>query len=541
PIIQNLHQKYPQLQIMISSSTHYISSLISLGFYPVWIVPWTSEDIQTLLQKWQTSWMNAYKLNQPSEREKLTLKNTWLLQTYHHLSPLEWILAIWLFYQDYPIYSNPISILDLGIQLLYGYSKSIDDVGALFLDKLLAEASQGRKSKSIEMQEVQNNLTKSPHKNPRKEITENSISQIHTILKCFAAAQVAINTKIPIDLLFDIHWSIGLQVYLVYSIENENGHNFHNQNSDILFSPLVTLASALKYLPPHSPQTKTIINVCVKLINNPDLALSLRAKLVNALASSSIAEVQSFFYYLLRATETSLLQLGVLGLSKLPSNTNIEPIINLIRHPNPRISFLACSTLAIKGNSKALDALTDALVNGDEKLRLAAANALALHPDQGHSILREGINQTDASLRKACVYGLARINQPWCQTILENLAIEEKQWMVKDAAISALELLKLSNPAVPKMFPKLESWKYLQELKANPLSENKGLNEDTNLLLFALTEGNTHQKLAAMEALCFYPASELSPYLGRFLSSKEYALREAAYLALWILSITKCP
>jgi HEAT repeat protein len=80
--------------------------------------------------------------------------------------------------------------------------------------------------------------------------------------------------------------------------------------------------------------------------------------------------------------------------------------------------------------------------------------ALANNVEEGQPALRDGSNMEDLLVRRAVVFGLARVNEPWALEILEKIQLEDQQWLVRNAAVQVMENLKrpkryIPSPSVP--------------------------------------------------------------------------------------------
>ena len=530
-LVETFHQKYPDLQLIISSSVNYIGSLNQLGFIPIWIKSWNKADIHTFLEKWRNAWLKAFPNLEKEQQETYILKNAWLSQVFHSLTPLEWVLASWLMYRGNFINSSPTSILEKGCELTNDTHHSFDELGQIFLGQLQDIHSNLYSDKPADS-------VSSPVQNNPSDQFDKLITSIHPLLKCYCAAQAIQPNSQEFQSLVDPKWTMRWQTITFALARSENLANSLKIENNQLYVWQLTQSSALKYIVPNSEYAKKILRECAQIINNPNLPLNLRSKFISNLVTSSLPEVQSFITFLLKSKDPSLLQLGALGFGLLHPSPPIEPLLPLIENQNPNIYTIACKALAVNENPKSLDYLTDILVNAPEQLRIAAANALASHVEQGHSILREAINQTDPLIRKACVYGLVKINQPWCYPILEKIAIEDNHWMVKNVAISALEYLNHPKPWIPKPFPDLKNQEWLIQFSTSQGIDFLSVNDVNEIILMAIKQGNLVQQLKAIEVIRYYPFREAIPLLFSAMASAQPELKSELYLTLWFISIS---
>jgi HEAT repeat protein len=172
------------------------------------------------------------------------------------------------------------------------------------------------------------------------------------------------------------------------------------------------------------------------------------------------------------------------------------------------------------------------LLQGAEEVRRAAAESLATNPEEGHLALTEGSTMEDLLVRRAVVYGLIRIKQPWAIQILEKMEIEDSQWIVRTAASQALEEVRKPDIHIPKGRPPLHQVPWLI-VYASKLGIGVAPGKPAvDLLMMVLKNGDTEQRLAAMEYLMRNPTEAAIQPLYDLLYSAEGNLREAVYNTL---------
>ena len=86
--------------------------------------------------------------------------------------------------------------------------------------------------------------------------------------------------------------------------------------------------------------------------------------------------------------------------------------------------------------------MAQTLLHADEDLRRAAAKSLANDPKEGHAMLKDGVTMEDILLRRAIVYGLGRVDEPWSTELLQKMRVEDEQWVVRNSANEVLEARK---------------------------------------------------------------------------------------------------
>jgi HEAT repeat protein len=211
-----------------------------------------------------------------------------------------------------------------------------------------------------------------------------------------------------------------------------------------------------------------------------------------------------------------LAALGLGGMADQASVENLTKVMNEDREAVVRIA--ACLGLAGVGSTPALEALGHALLRGDEPIRVAAAEALAINIDEGYGMLREAAELDDLHTRRAAVFGLARVPLPFATELLEKVQVEDGQWVVRGAAAE---------------LPWLVAYAAKQGLGVAP---GKPAYE---MVRKSLASGTLEEQLAAVETLAWTGGEDFGLELSQALGSSNSFLRDAAYEALWRLHASR--
>jgi HEAT repeat protein len=151
--------------------------------------------------------------------------------------------------------------------------------------------------------------------------------------------------------------------------------------------------------------------------------------------------------------------------------------------------------------------------------------------------LKEGVSIDDVLVRRAVVFGLARIEEPWAREILEQVVIEDDEWLVRNAALQIVEESKTSGPLVPKPIPPIHELPWLISFATERGMGVSPGQAAWDMLETVLKEGNEEQRLAAMQIYRRKPGEAFSVIntLLKILKGPESEIREAAYITLWHL------
>jgi hypothetical protein len=154
-------------------------------------------------------------------------------------------------------------------------------------------------------------------------------------------------------------------------------------------------------------------------------------------------------------------ELGALGCGLILDTKAVKSLSNLLNDPVMEVRLSAILALSRIGSKSAMEAIAATLLSGNEDMRRAAAESLSMQPEEGYPALEEGSQMEDLLVRRATVYGLARIDEPWARERLNKLQVEDEQWVVRSAATQTLEELSRPNLRIPQPHPPLAQTPWL--------------------------------------------------------------------------------
>jgi HEAT repeat protein len=243
--------------------------------------------------------------------------------------------------------------------------------------------------------------------------------------------------------------------------------------------------------------------------------------------------VIQLFRQLLSGRDAALCQLALLGIGLLKEPKAVHDLAEHLFDPSPNVHSAACLALVRLGGKTALDAVSEALLHGDEDLRRAAAEALANDPEEGYPILKEGSRIDDLLVRRAVIFGLQRVREPWAAELLEKMQIEDAQWVVKSAASQAVEENAQRERRLPHPLPPLTQTPWLITFAGERGMGVAPGRAAVDLLLLAMKEGSEEQRLAALDTAGRIAEAQAVPFIKQIYECEKGELREAAYSALW--------
>jgi HEAT repeat protein len=280
-----------------------------------------------------------------------------------------------------------------------------------------------------------------------------------------------------------------------------------------------------------------VITALLRLLQNDDLPIGLRGEAMMAIALSHQTNVIALFRQLLLAPSNELRQLAALGVGMVRDSKSIETLKILVANSLESTRKAACLALVEIGTPPALEAVAMYLLRGDEQLRIYSAEALANHPIDGQEALREGLNSEDILVRRAIVFGLSRVNEPWSQELLEKTQLNDEQWAVRNVAVEFLQARQQPDPHIPsKNTPPHETPWLIEFAGKYGMGVSPG-QPATDIFLLALKDSNREYFQSALFNLRNSPnenvIAALYPHLfGTDPDAKEAVFQTLSYMAL---------
>jgi HEAT repeat protein len=260
----------------------------------------------------------------------------------------------------------------------------------------------------------------------------------------------------------------------------------------------------------------------------------LRLRCSQALAVAAEPSVSILFRRMLTSEAPGSRILAGMGLGAVRDEVSIDKLIAAANNdPDLEARQAACLGLAVLGSETALEALGKILLTGEEAPRLAAAEALACDPDEGANMLREAVTVDNLLTRRAAVFGLGRVPQPWVAELLDKVVIEDKEWVVRGAAAEAAERRRTPPWKVHRPVGDVAQLPWLVAFAAREGTGVTSGRPALEMLRKALTSGELPEKIAALQALAWSDTAELSLEVYQALASTDAKLRDAAFETLW--------
>jgi HEAT repeat protein len=568
-----LLKRYPAARIVVATAEFY-DGLTSLGFIPVAIAAWTDSQRTAFIEQWGKLWSRSTFPDvawDPEEVNPLMVKN-WLLTEAANLSPLEITLKVWAAFAGDALGADPLRAIEAYLRRMVGNIPNgrqalellarqiVVAINPLALQKEAENwvyefdqpASFGEPQETGEGESVAKKQAARPvatrvipalvSNGLLVGRAESRLSFAHPVFMGYlAGAAFAKMGGAGANIQNQPDWpgkAFTLLFLACFSDVSSQVSEMFNPRGDPLQRSTLTAARWLRLAPKNVPWRNPALRQLVNLLQKESPTLGIAARTLTALALAGEPSLANLFRQLLVSDLPNVRLLAILGCALMRDAKSINDLTNAIEDGIPSLGQAACLALGAIGAKEALDAVAYALLEGNESIQLTAAEVLAHLPETGHPLLEEGIKSEDLMVRRAAVTGLAHVHRPWAVQQLEHIAVEDGQWVVRNAAAQALDDTQRPNPHIPKRMPSLHETPWLIAYAAKfGMGVTPG-KPAVELLVKALKDGDEDQKIAALAYLRLRGAEDSIIQLYNTFYASEGALHEAAFDALWHIAAT---
>jgi len=562
-------QFYPNTRFVVTATPENFSGLAEFGFIPVAMAAWDERQYYKFIRKWSQSWFRYIRPTMQGEIEQVDprLLNAWLLAENPVVSPFEATLKAWSAFAGDTIGPGYVDAIESYIWRLTNHlpksRPGLEDFALQMVASLKValelkrargwEAEIGAEVSESETEEIvpqrvrftrgKKTTKKLPGVLPDLldtgvlvERMEGRLGFKHSQVMAYLASAALAEAPVSHFLSNQPEWT-GKSLTLLFlaasrEISPEVSEMLTLDDDPLLRKPLM-LGRWLHYTQKSAPWRTKVMRFLAEQLQGKNLALGLRARIISALLLSGDPGVSVLLKQISYTSDVELLQLSALGMGYLLDSQTLTRLSELLEDPEPSTFRSACLALVRIGNKQAFEALGTALLSGSEELRRSVAEALALDPVEGYSMLKEASQIEDLFVRRAAVFGLAQIDKQWAIEILEKLALEDQEWVVRSAATQATEGKEVYRTATPRSILPLHETPWLIAFASERGMGIAPGKPAHNLLLAALGEGSLQQQLAALDYLKLNPNREALPLIYDLLSQGTNDLQQAAYNTLW--------
>ncbi len=582
--------EYPKVRIVTTGAPEYLDGLLALHFTPLAIAAWPDQRRDGFIQRWSILWthfvaLEAWTQSGPQQVDPILL-NTWLGSGDRFLTPLELTLKVWAAYAGdalgphvreaiashvrrlAPVNMAPAALETLAMQVtlacqpVFDPRKAHDWVKSFELSEEAGAASEEAPAeppadgaaaansaddrRAVGRQKKRSRAMASPTPGLLGRLASsglvvaypnNKMRFAHPVFEGFLAGRALSAYKAEESILSQTDWVgklLAMHYLACYGDATAVSESLLDWSRLPMHRPMLAAARWLRDAPRSASWRGKVMAALAQLLQSEGLPLALRGQALAAFVVSEDPAVPAMFRQFTNTLSFELMRLAALGSGALGDTKSVRGLEGLLQAPSLSTRRAACLALIAIGTNDALEAVAQTLLNADDDLRRAAAEALASEPREGHAMLKDGATMSDILLRRAVVYGLARIDEPWALELLQKMRVEDDQWVVRNSASEVLEARNVAaGPRIPRRLkapsetPWLISFAGTQGVGISPGAPA------TELLLAALKSPKQEERLAALEYLKQKPTDGTVKAIYDAMYGDDPDLREAAFLTLW--------
>jgi len=586
--LRALFQTYPNIHVVTTGCPEQLDGLLGLGFEPMALMPWGMSQREEFIENWGQLWSQTIAAEawaqDGSEEIDPLLMNTWLNSENQTLTPLELTLKIWAGYAGDSLGPDILDAIATHIRRLAPSGTALAALETLGMQVALsaqsifdsrsarewvrnfelpenetvdteveggdeeAEDSEKPKTGSLKQNKKTGPLGKTgPLPATSRLLTKmtesglltshpgNRMRIVHPVLGGYLAGRAMASVNVDDTLLQQPDWSgkfLAMRYIAAHGDASGLADAMLRKTEMPLHQPLFNVARWLRDAPRGAPWRGKVFAKLAGLLQSEGIPLTLRAQAIAAFYWSGDPGAGPLFRQFLQTTSFELVQLAALGSGAIRDTKAVEMLSGTLYAPSASAQRACCLALVAIGTSPALEAVARALLNGEEDLRRAAAEALANDPNEGHAMLKEGTTLTDILLRRAVIYGLARVEEDWAIETLKTIQVEDDQWVVRNSASEVLESKSGMDPRVPHQLAVPSDTPWLIEFAGKQGVGISPGSPATEVLLAALNSDREEVRMASLPYLKRMPTEGVITNLYHAMYRDDPELREAVFLVL---------
>ncbi|MGE5379186.1 MAG: NACHT domain-containing protein [Bacteroidota bacterium] len=570
---------YPKARIVTTGCVNQLNGLLSLGFQPLSLIGWDPRTQSRFIHQWGELWARTVEAENTPKLVDPVLLNSWLLSDNNGLTPFELTLKVWGAYAGDSVgprvldaiathvrrlapSGTPVAALELlAMQVVLtcqpvfdprkarSWVKQYDFVEDSPVDSSEAETITSdvppeltdsqkiriKKSKAGEAASSYGLLSKMVSSGLLVQHPNDRMRFLHPILNGYLSGQAIGDNDADTTLLAQPEWD-GRNLSLRYLAARGDASAVADillKETDLpLHASAFLVARWLRDAPKEASWRAKAFSTLLTILQADGQPIALRGQAMAAFVTSRDPGAATLFRQLLSARSFELLSLAALGSGALRDVKACDALEEIMQAPAGLVRRATCLALVAIGTDKSLDTVAQALLQGDDELRRAAAEALANDTDKGYEWLKEGATLEDIMLRRAVVHGLARIDQPWAVALLQHMQVQDNQWAVRNLANQYLEQKARPDPRIPHRLSVPSETPWLIEFAGKQGMGIPRGGAATDVLLSAYKQGDTEQRIAALPYLKRVADQGIIGALYHGVYGEDPEVREASFYAL---------
>ena len=303
------------------------------------------------------------------------------------------------------------------------------------------------------------------------------------------------------------------------------------QPDDLWRTRLRTAARWAALAPPEAQWRNPILALLARTMLQTEAPAPIRHAVAESFIQTGDPGVTYFLKQAVRHPDAGTRVVAVRALGHLAQEADLPTLEAALRDDSTEVRAAAVEALATMGTRAAVLTLARLLVETELDLQTEAARALAHCGEEGQGILEEALQHDDLLTRRAVVFGMAELGQPWAEERLGEIARDDPEWIVRSAAETVLEREEIQPQRVrPPIRLSEAGWLIAWAAeRGDPVGQGDAA---FPTLLQALAEGSPAIQQAAARALGLIGRPEHIPAVRRAMESQDQGVASASLEAL---------
>jgi HEAT repeat protein/energy-coupling factor transporter ATP-binding protein EcfA2 len=521
--LSELVEALPGTIWLVGAEPRGYGPLTEIGFVPLRLNPWNARKVERFAAQWAEVLPPADAASQTSQKTVRQLGTVLQDAARGGYSPLELALLAYVFLSSGEAPSKRSALFDRTLDLYLGTDEkapwlpeacrtALEEIAMTLQQERRTAASRDEIDAAVEgaLPVIHELPVRAPNwvfraltgeRGVLRPIGTDRYAFHHPLWQAFLAAQeqVTADPATLIEHLDDGHWTEMLRFYAESGDMKPVLIEWMRRPDDLFHSRLCTLGSWIGAAPADASWRDGAMAMMARSFLQPDLPARVREGLIQALIATKMPGITYLFKQALRHTDPDIRRIAVTGLTKIANDTDLPALEAALGDHDEAVREATVRGLPHLGTDAATRLLAQVMLEADEKLSITASEALAQCGAEAADFLREAMGLEDMLARRAAVYGLARLR---ARDALEKAEREDDQWIVRSAAVAAMEQLDAQDkivgvppPVEVHQLPWLISW-------AATKGERLGVGEAARQMLRrALKEGDGPTRAMAAQTL----------------------------------------
>jgi len=305
------------------------------------------------------------------------------------------------------------------------------------------------------------------------------------------------------------------------------------QKPDVLHEHIFSLTHWLRYLSDAATWRQELLKYLGRLFIAEDQFSVVRERAAAALLASGDRGAGVVFRHALKNPLPEVRLLGCLGVGVLRDTAALDTLAKIVvQDMDDEVRIAAALGMGAMHSDEALLTMVDVLdVSDDRAVRRAVAESLAAYPEAGYLTLWDAVQSDDYLMRRTSVFGLGRIPKDWALIKLNEIFLEDSEWIVRSAVQDVFHILYGESVRGLRPYPAPERVHWLAEWAKGDLVQNEE-NENIPLLVQALEQGDDLVRALVLMLAGQVGDISLLDHLYHALLDPHPAIRDSAYRGL---------